>query len=80
MELSTLVSELCSDVHRDHGLNEEDAERLFTAMLEADLAPFEMGAVLMAYRFKGEAFAVASATGQPPSVLPAAPASGHMVY
>lgn len=54
MQLTALIKEIGRGAKGARDLAEEDAAGLFAAMLNGELGELELGAVLMAYRIKGE--------------------------
>ncbi len=54
MQLTTLIKEIGRGAKGARDLAEEDAADLFAAMLNGEVGELELGAVLMAYRIKGE--------------------------
>lgn len=52
--LARWIREIGRGPHGARALSEGDARELLTAMLAGDVPPFELGALLVAYRIKGE--------------------------
>ena len=54
MDLRTLIHEVGRGAHGARDLAEENAYRLYCAMLDGEVPELELGALLIAYRIKGE--------------------------
>lgn len=54
MDLRPIIKEVGRGAHGARELPEEVAEQLFGAMLDGEVAELELGAILLAYRIKGE--------------------------
>ena len=54
MDLRPIIKEVGRGAHGARALPEDIAEQLFGAMLDGEVAELELGAILLAYRIKGE--------------------------
>ena len=54
MDLRPIIKEVGRGAHGARALPEDVAEQLFGAMLDGEVAELELGAILLAYRIKGE--------------------------
>lgn len=57
MDLRPIIKEVGRGAHGARELPEDVAEQLFGAMLDGEVAELELGAILLAYRIKGETVA-----------------------
>jgi anthranilate phosphoribosyltransferase len=54
MDFRGVIKEVGRGAHGARALSREDAQRLFAAMLDGEVPDMELGAIVLAYRIKGE--------------------------